>query len=284
MPGAVFAFRPVRLKLICVKISAVIIAQNEEAKIGRALESVAWADEVVVVDSGSTDRTVEIARSFGARVIEREWQGFSKQKQFATDAASFDRVISLDADEVISDDLRREIEALCQRPEAELASGYRIPRLSFYLDRPIRHGGWYPDHQLRFFDRRHGRWTAALVHESFSVEGPVEKLRSDILHFSIDDPAQHHRMIGERYAPLAAEQMFAAGRRAGALRVAVAGPAAFLRSFVLKLGFLDGFPGYCIARFAAQHAFLKYLLLYEKLRNNPQPSEQRPPHGTHQTF
>jgi len=266
-PGAVFAFRPVRLKLICVKISAVIIAQDEEAKIGRALDSVAWADEIVVVDSGSTDRTIEIARSHGARVIEREWQGFSKQKQFATDAASHDLVLSLDADEAVSDDLRREIEALGQRPETELAAGYRIPRLAFYLDRPIRHGGWYPDYQLRLFDRRRGHWKDALVHESFTVDGPVQKLRSDILHFSFDDPAQHHRMIGERYAPLAAEQMFANGRRASALRVAVAGPAAFLRSYVLKLGFLDGFPGYCIARFAAHHAYLKYLLLYEKLRN-----------------
>lgn len=249
-----------------VKVSAVIIARDEESKIGRALESVGWADEIVVVDSGSADRTVEIARSHGARVIEREWQGFSKQKQFATDAASHDLVLSLDADEVVSDDLRHEIEALLGRPEHELAAGYRIPRLSYYFSRPIRHGGWYPDHQLRLFDRRRGRWKEALVHESVAVDGPVAKLGSDILHYSIDDPAQHHRMIGERYAPLAAEQMFAAGRKAGAFRVAIAGPAAFLRSYVLKLGFLDGFAGFCIARFDAHHAFLKYLLLYEKQR------------------
>ncbi len=250
-----------------MKISAVIIAHNEERKIGRALESVSWADEILVVDSGSTDRTAELARESGARVIEREWPGFAKQKQFAADSAANDWIFSLDADEVVSEALRDEIARTLARPVDEIADGYRVPRLSFYLGRAIRHAGWYPDRQLRLFDRRKGRWSDALVHESVTLEGRVGDLRGDLHHFSVDDAAHHHRMIGERYAPLAAEQMFADGRRTGPVRVAGAGAAAFVRSYFLKLGFLDGFPGYCIAKFAAHHAFLKHLLLYERQQN-----------------
>jgi hypothetical protein len=145
-----------------------------------------------------------------------------------------------------------------------MAGGYKIPRLSYYLGRPIRHGGWYPDWQLRLFDRRKARWKEVLIHESVAVEGRVERLSGEILHFSVDDAAQHHRMIGERYAPLAAAQMYQNGRRASAAAIMAAGPAAFIRSYFLKMGFLDGLPGFCIARFAAHHAFLKHLLLWEK--------------------
>ena len=245
-----------------MKVSAVIIAFNEDLKITDAIKSVSWADEILLVDSESTDRTVQIAADLGARVIVQPWLGFSAQKQFAIEAAQNDWIFSLDADERVSDELRSEIEAF--RRTAPNADGYRIPRLTYYMDRAIRHSGWYPDRQLRLFNRKKGRWNGRVIHESVSMDtdAKVDNLRHQILHFSIDSPEYHHRMIGERYAPMAAEQMRRSGVRTSAARVAFSGPAAFLRSYILKAGFLDGFPGFCIAKFAAHHAFLKHLLLW----------------------
>ena len=247
-----------------MKISAVIIAFNEDEKIARAIESVNWADEILIVDSESTDRTREISESLGAKVLRQDWLGFSKQKQFAVDAAAHDWIFSLDADEQVSEDLAAEIESL--KSSEHLADGYRVPRLSYYLNRPIRHSGWYPDWQLRFFDRRKGRWKDVLIHESVEIDGSIAKLRGDILHFSVENAAHHHRMIGERYAPLAAEQMFRQGRRTSVLKIMTAGLTTFLQTYFLKLGILDGLPGFCIARFAAHHAFLKHLILWERQR------------------
>jgi glycosyltransferase involved in cell wall biosynthesis len=246
-----------------MKISAVIIAFNEEENIEHAIRSVSWADEILVVDSLSTDRTVEIARSLGTRVISREWSGFSDQKQFATDAAENDWILSIDADERVTDELRNEIAELdlIDDPPA----GFKIPRLSYYMGKPIRHGGWYPDRQLRLFDRTRGRWNGLPVHESFEVNTgeTAAFLRSYLLHFSVESAEHHHKMIGERYAPLAAQRMLAEGRKTSFLSLALAGPAAFIRGYFLKLGFLDGLAGFAIARFAAHHAFLKHLILYE---------------------
>jgi glycosyltransferase involved in cell wall biosynthesis len=246
-----------------VKISAVLITFNEEKNIRRAIESVAWANEILIVDSESTDGTRAIAESLGAKVVVQKWLGFSRQKQFATAAASNDWIFSLDADELVSDELKQEILQL--KNSAPPSDGYKIPRLSFYMQRPIRHGGWYPDWQLRFFNRTKGVWKDVLIHESVEMSrtARIEKLKGEILHYSVESAAHHHRMIGERYAPLAAQKMFADGKRATKLKIACAGLAAFVQTYFLKLGFLDGFAGFCIARFAAHHAFLKYLLLWE---------------------
>jgi len=248
-----------------VKISVCIITFNEENKITEAVESVAWADEVLIVDSESTDRTRAIAESLGAKVLIKKWAGFSKQKQFAADSAAHDWIFSLDADERISEKLKDEILKLRSAPKNVLADGYRIPRLSFYMNRPIRHGGWYPDWQLRFFNRRQGNWKDVLIHESVQMKtnAIIEKLTGDILHYTVENASHHHRMIGTRYAPLAAEQMFVRGKKASVFKVATVGSTTFLQNYILKGGFLDGFAGFCIARFAAHHAFLKYLLLWE---------------------
>ncbi len=246
-----------------VKISAVIITFNEEANIADAIDSVRWADEILVVDSESTDDTVAIAKSLGAKVIVRPWPGFSQQKQFAADAASNELIISLDADERISGELAAEIESI--RNSGVMKAGYRIPRLTIYMGRPIRHGGWYPDRQLRLFDRRLARWKSAVVHESVEItngSNPGE-LRGNIIHHSVESAAHHHRMVGERYAPLAARQMFERGRRTSPFKTAVSALSTFTRFYVLKLGFLDGFPGLCIAYFAAYNTFLKHLMLWE---------------------
>lgn len=251
-----------------MQISAVIITFNEEEKIADAIKSVAWADEILVVDSESADDTRQIAEALGAKVLIKKWQGFSAQKQFAVEKASFEWVFSLDADERVSEKLKAEILKLKNETKNITADGFRIPRLSFYMHRPIRHGGWYPDWQMRFFDRRRGKWKDVLIHESFELEigAKVENLSGDILHYSWESAAHHERMISERYAPLAAAQNFYNGKRTSRLKIATAGSIAFLQSFVLKAGFLDGFAGFCIARFAAHHAFLKHMLLWEKQR------------------
>ncbi len=252
-------------KFVILKITATIITFNEAAHIRQACEAVAWADEVLVVDSESTDETREIARECGARVIERAWPGFAAQKQFAADEARHEWVFSLDADERVSEKLRASIEALRKKNAEQLADGYRIARKSFYMNRWIEGGDWYPDYQLRLYRKSSGHWAGAYIHESVEMneEARVERLAGDLLHYSIRSAAEHHHIIGERYAPLAARQMFESGRRASYLKIATAAPAAFLRNFILKGGFRDGLAGYTIARFAAHHVFLKYSLLWE---------------------
>lgn len=261
-----------------MKISAVIISYNEEKNIADAVRSVGWADEILVVDSESTDQTRAIAESLKAKVLTRKWQGFSKQKQFAADSATHDWIFSLDADERVSDQLREEILQLKYQSELDLADGYKIPRLTFYMNRWIRHGGWHPDWQMRFFDRRKGKWKDVLIHESVKLtkNSRLEKLRGNILHYSIPDADYHNRMIATRYAPLAARQMFERGRTTSPTKIFTAGLTTFLQTYILKLGFLDGLAGFCIARFAAYHAFLKHLLLWEmqqKTDSKISPSE-----------
>ena len=249
-----------------MKISATIITFNEATNIGDACKSLAWADEIVVVDSGSTDQTRQIAEACGARVITREWPGFAAQKQFAVDQTAYDWIFSLDADERVSDELRASIAKLREKPETSLADGYRIPRRSFYQGRWIKGGGWYPDYQMRLFRKSRGTWEPRHIHESvkFDSGARVERLSGDILHYSVRDAAHHHRMIGERYAPLAAQQMFEERRHTSVLKIAAAAPAAFVRSYILKGGFRDGLAGLSIASFAAHHAFLKHVMLWEK--------------------
>jgi glycosyltransferase involved in cell wall biosynthesis len=252
-----------------MKISATIITFNEQSNIKAACESVAWADEVVVVDSNSTDQTRELAEACGARVITNAWPGFGAQKQFAVEQAKHEWIFSLDADERVSDELRNSIQSLRSANESDLADGYEIARRTYYQQRWIRGGGWYPDRQLRLFKKGKGRWKERHIHESVMMNpgARVGKLAGDLLHYTSQDAAHHHRMIGERYAPLAALQMFEDGRRTSVLGVASAGPAAFIRSLILKGGLRDGFAGFTIASFAAHHAFLKHLMLWEKQRN-----------------
>jgi glycosyltransferase involved in cell wall biosynthesis len=252
-----------------MKISATIITFNEQSNIKAACESVAWADEVVVVDSNSTDQTRELAEACGARVIKNAWPGFGAQKQFAVEQAKHEWIFSLDADERVSDELRNSIQSLRSANESGLADGYEIARRTYYQQRWIRGGGWYPDRQLRLFKKSKGHWKERHIHESVQMNpgARVGRLAGDLLHYTSQDAAHHHRMIGERYAPLAALQMFEDGRRTSVLGVASAGPAAFIRSLILKGGLRDGFAGFTIASFAAHHAFLKHLMLWEKQRN-----------------
>ena len=255
-----------------MKVSAVIISYNEEKNIEDAIRSVSWADEVLVVDSGSSDHTREIAHSLGARVLVNSWPGFSEQKQFAADEAANDWIFSLDADERVSEELAKEIrEVLNNNGNAD---GYRVPRLSYYMGRAIKHGGWYPDLQLRLFDRRKGKWNGRVVHESVQMsEGSkIQIMRADILHYSVESAEHHNKMIAERYAPLGAQTMFEEGRQTSHLNAVASAVFAFVRAYVLKLGLLDGFAGFCIAYFAAHHAFMKHMMLMEVIRERRSPS------------
>ena len=258
-----FFFSVLPFTIDSVKISAVLITLNEEKNVAEAIRSVRWADEVLVVDSESTDRTRELAEELGARVLTNPWPGFSAQKQFAVDRAANDWILSLDADERISDALKAEIENI--RDAGSTADGYRIPRLSYYMGRAIKHGGWYPDLQLRLFDRRKGRWNGAIIHESVKMNDSarVERLRDDIIHYSVYGPSDHSRMIETRYAPLGAQKMFGDGRRTSLIKTGFSTWFAFVRAYFLKLGFLDGIPGFYIAFFSAYHAFLKHLILLD---------------------
>jgi len=242
-----------------VPVTATIIAFNEAANIRAALESLSWADEIVVVDSESTDETVAIARRFTDRVIVRPWPGYSAQKNFAAGQARHDWIFSLDADERVTLALAGEIAAAVGQPRA---SGYRVPRVTFHLGRWIRSTDWYPDYQLRLYDRRRARWAGKYVHESVTVDGPVEDLRGELLHYAYRDLA-HHFQTMDRYTTLAARQMFEEGRRAGWVDLAVHPPAAFFRNYVLRGGFRDGVPGLIVSAMNARYVGLKFAKLWE---------------------
>lgn len=245
-----------------MRISATIITLNEEAKIARAIESftcdgACCVDEIVVVDSGSTDRTCEIAESLGARVIREPWRGYAGQKNFAAESAAHEWVLSIDADECLTPELAREILALKNAANEPAVAGFTMPRLAHYLGRWIRHSGWYPDRKIRFYDRRRGRWHGEYVHESVRAEGPVAELQGDLLHYTCDSLSEHLRTL-DRYTTLAAREVRARGKSRSLVRLALDPVWTFFRSWILQRGFLDGFQGLAIAWMAALYTFLKY--------------------------
>jgi glycosyltransferase involved in cell wall biosynthesis len=244
-------------------LSVTVITSNEAADIDGALKSVAWADELIVVDSMSTDDTVAIARQHTDRVIVREWPGYAAQKNYAASVAKHDWILSLDADERVTPELAAEIKStLAGLPPCR---GYRMPRVTWHLGRWIRTTDWYPDDQLRLYDRRAAEWTGRHVHESVSVRGPVGPLRGELQHFAYRDIADHLETI-DRYTTYAARQMREDGRRAGVLDLAVHPPLAFLRNYALRGGIRDGVPGLIISAMNAYYVFLKLAKLWE-LRN-----------------
>lgn len=238
------------------RITGVIITRNEEARIGEALASLSCCDEIVVVDSFSSDRTREIARARGARVIEHAWEGYSKQKNFAAAQAGNDWILSVDADERVSMELASDIAAWKNSHAGDAHCAYSVPRRVFYLGRWIRHSGWYPDRKIRLYDRRHCRWEGDFVHEAMKVDGTPGRFSGDLLHFPYRDWNDHNARI-ERYTELAAKAARANGRHGNVLKLAFGPPAAFLKSFILQAGFLDGWRGFAIAYMAARYVFKK---------------------------
>lgn len=238
-----------------MKISATIITFNEERNIARAIESLRCCDEIVVVDSGSNDRTLELASNLGARVVETVWRGYADQKNFASEQAANDWILSIDADEALSEALEAEIWQL--KKNGPKHDGYSVPRLAQYLGRWIYHSGWYPDRKVRLFDRRRASWVGKYVHESVRVRGTVGHLDANLLHFTCDSLSEHLRTM-DRYTTLAAEQLIAEKRPIGWSKVLLDPPWTLLKTYVVDRGFMDGMEGLAIAYMAALYNFLKY--------------------------
>jgi glycosyltransferase involved in cell wall biosynthesis len=238
-----------------MKITATIITLNEERHIARAIESLRCCDEIVVLDSGSVDRTTELAQNLGARVIESPWRGFAGQKNWAAEQANHDWILSLDADEALSEALEGEIWNL--KKNGPKYDAYTMPRLAQYLGRWILHGGWYPDRKIRLYDRNKAKWVGDFVHESLHVHGRVGHLESNLLHFTCDSLSEHLRTM-DRYTTLAAEELVSRKTPIG-WRHLILDPAwTFTKTYFFQGGFLDGIEGLTIAYMAALYAFLKY--------------------------
>ena len=238
-----------------MKITATIITLNEERNIARAIESLRCADEILIVDSGSTDRTVELAQNLGARVVEAGWRGYAAQKNWAAEQASHDWILSLDADEALSEALEAELWNL--KKSGPRRDGYTMPRLARYLGRWILHSGWYPDRKVRLYDRRKAGWVGEFVHESVVVKGRVGHLESNLLHFTCESLSEHLKTL-DRYTTLAAQEIAARRMHVPLYRVIFDPGWTFFKAYVLQRGFLDGLEGLTIAYMAAFYTFLKY--------------------------
>lgn len=238
-----------------MRISATIVTLNEEANIARAIASLKCADEILVVDSGSTDQTIAIAEQLGAKVIEQPWRGYAGQKNFAARKAAHDWILSLDADEELTSALAEEILAL--KSSEPTVAGYTMPRLARYLGRWIRHGGWYPDRKIRLYHRQRAAWAGDYVHESVQTTERVGELRNDLLHYTCDSLTQHLRTL-DRYTFLAAQELLANGKISPVSRLVFDPAWTFLRTYIIRRGFLDGPQGVAIAWMAAFYTFLKH--------------------------
>ena len=238
-----------------MKITATIITLNEERNIVRAIESLPCADEILVVDSGSTDRTIELAEKQGVRVIEAGWLGYAAQKNWAAQQASFDWILSLDADEAVSQALEAEIMSL--KKSGVRHDAYTMPRLARYLGRWIYHSGWYPDRKVRLYHRDKAEWVGEFVHESVQAGGRMGHLEGNILHFTCDSLSEHLRTL-DRYTTLAAQEIAARKMKVPLWRLILDPAWTFVKTYFVRRGFLDGFEGLTIAYMAAFYTFLKY--------------------------
>ena len=241
------------------KLSVAIITFNEENNLPRALKSVDFANEVIVVDSFSTDKTVEIAKESGAVVSQREFPGHVDQKNHALSLTTHDWVLSIDADEAVTDELKAEIVELLKRDD--LKAGYKMPRKCFYLGKWIIHSGWYPDYNIRFVDKTRAKWGGTDPHDKLMLEGETGTLKGDLLHYPYNDLAHHFTTIN-KYTSIAADRLFKKGKKAGIADITIRPFLIFFKKFILKLGFLDGLQGFVISASTMWYTFCKYLKLY----------------------
>ncbi len=242
-----------------MSISAVVITYNEEANIERCLASLAFADEIVVLDSFSEDRTVEIARRFTDKVSQREFAGYADQKNAAMELASNDWVLVIDADEVVPEQLAGEIR---KAVESDRCAAYRMPRLSYFCGKPIRHCGWYPDYVIKLMRKSKSRYPDRLVHETPEVDGPVGTLRSDLLHYTYRDLDELCRKMVS-HSRAAARQKMRDGERFRLRKLLFAPGIAFLKKYIVKQGFRDGLRGYVLCAMTQVGVFLRYAMLWE---------------------
>lgn len=244
------------------KLSVCIITKNEQENISRCLDSIKWADEILVMDSGSVDRTVQICREYGCKIIEMPWHGFGTAKKGLVDAARNDWVLSVDADEVISEELVARIKAIVNKPDFD---GYRIKRKSYYLGKLINHCGWNRDYPLRLFNKKYGNFNEKTVHESVQINGRISRLEEPILHFTYPTLHSHVRKM-TYYAELTADLKLKEGKKSSIGRAVLAGFFKFIKMYVFQLGALDGKTGFLLCLNSAYGVYLKYMVLWEKTR------------------
>lgn len=244
------------------KISAIVITLDEEGNLPSCLESLRWIDEIVVLDSGSRDKTREIARRFTPQVYETEWKGFGETKNLALAKATGEWILWVDADERVTPELSQEIRKRLEADGGRFA-GYEVPRRAFFLGHPINHSGWYPGYVLRLFKREAGRFTTQPVHEGVTLQGKIGRLRGDLLH-DTDPTIEHYLEKMNRYTTLAAAELYGRGRRTDLFDLAARPKAMFLKMYLLHAGFLDGLPGFLIAILSCYHVFTKYVKLWER--------------------
>ena len=246
------------------RLSVVVICYNEAVNIGKCLSSVKWADEIIVVDSHSTDQTVDIAKGFTDRIYQHKWQGYGKQKNLALSYASYPWVLSLDADEVLSTELIDEIRILLDNDR--MCKGYRLPRMTFYLGRLLRYC-WYPDYKLRLFHKAYAKWSEQEVHEEIILSGPAGSLKNPLFHYSFPSIADHLQTI-QRYTTLGAEMLVRTKRPFPWHRLLGSPIVMFIKLYIFKPGFLDGLPGFIACGLSAVHEFVKYAKMYELQKND----------------
>jgi glycosyltransferase involved in cell wall biosynthesis len=248
------------------RLSATLITYNEERDLPQVLASLQGiADEIVVVDSGSIDRTREVALRAGARVVQRTFNGFGEQKNFAASQAQHDWVLSVDADEVLSPELRESLMEWKARTQPDCA-GYKIARRTHYLGKWIRHSGWYPEYHLRLYRRDRGRFVGAL-HESVRADGPIGLLKGDLLHYTVRSLSEHYAKM-EVFTTLAAEDLYSRGRRRWRGAMCLGAPWTLASIFLFRLGFLDGYHGALIAWTSARYVWMKYAKLGRLVRGD----------------
>jgi glycosyltransferase involved in cell wall biosynthesis len=243
-----------------MSLAAVVITLNEERNIERCLKSLEFCDEIIVVDAGSRDRTREIASRYTDHVVLREWTGYADQKNYANGLTDCEWVLSLDADEEVSPELRAEIQSVLGTPPPY--SAYSMPRRTIHLGRWIRHGGWYPNRLVRLFCKTEGEWDGSEVHESWVTEGPIGALTSDLVHYSFANLADQVAR-NNHYSTLGAERLRREGRRFSFFKLCCKTMLKFLETYLIKRGFLDGYPGFIISVSAAYSVFLKWAKLWE---------------------
>lgn len=242
-------------------VSAIVVCFNEEKNIGACLDGLRWCDEIVVVDSFSTDRTVEICRQYTERILQRNWTGYRDQKAFAHSQATSDWVLLIDSDERVTPELRDEINQTLS-DHAGTYAGFSVPRLVFYLRRWWRRGGWYPDYDVRLFRRDRASWAGTDPHEKILIDGKVRRLRHPLQHYSYRSIEDHLQRINH-FTSISARELWKEGKRFHRSDALFRPAFRFFRSYVLKRGFLEGFAGFHVALTAAVYVFLKYAKLWE---------------------
>ncbi len=246
-----------------MKISASIIVFNEEENIAELCETVSWCDEIVIIDSHSIDKTAEIAKKYTDKVFQHEFKGFKDKHEFADSKTTGDWIFWIDADERVTSELRQSILDLKKLPIENLPDGFKIARKTWYMGRWIKHSGWYPDYQMRFYRKSASYWAGVAPHEVAHVKGKVEKLDGEFLHYTKKNLSEHNRVL-DNYTTLASEYLVKNGKTVGGLGIFINAISGFVRSYILKQGFRDGIPGLIIAMFTAYSVFLKYAKVWEK--------------------